>query len=228
MAEISARRVSRYLNHLPALFQQDVDQYGVNFLGRFLLAFEAILSGLGAADDPEIQEGIEEVLDRIHTYFDPRPKTEQAPNPSARSRAPEEFLPWLASWVALTLREDWTPEEKRRFIAQIVPLYRLRGTQAGLEKMLRLYTSTTAENGVRIQDFEQVPHYFQVELRLPTPDPQKFRIQEQIARAIIDQEKPAHTFYALKVRTATTIQIGRRSTIGVNTLLGSRLSLSNE
>ena len=64
--EVPANRVSSYLEYLPAIFQQDADEQGVNFIGRFLLAFEMILSGLGDPDHP----GLEEIIDRLHTYFD--------------------------------------------------------------------------------------------------------------------------------------------------------------
>ena len=39
--------------------------------------------------------------------------------------------------------------------------------------------------------------------------------------AIIDQEKPAHTFYAFRFRDVPTMQIGVHSTVGVDTVLGS-------
>lgn len=169
--------VSTYLHYLPAIFQQDP------FLGRFLLAFEAMLTDEG---DPELPS----LFVRIHRladFFDP-------------TTADKEFLPWLASWVALSLRADWDERTKRAFIQQIVPLYRLRGTKAGLQRMLELYTGEP----VSIEDeFDQSAHFFQVQLRLTEPDPNRFRQKQQIARAIIDQEKPAHTFYALQVAVPT-------------------------
>src|SRR5262245_41297213 len=111
-----------------------------------------------------------------------------------------EFLPWLANWVALSLRADWNVATRRSFIGQIVPLYGLRGTKEGLRRMLSLYTGREVE----IDDgFDQLPHYFQVRLRLLVADPGLIRRTQQIARAIIDQEKPAHTFYALQIATPT-------------------------
>src|SRR5262245_1786573 len=96
-------RVSGYLAHLPALFHEDP------FVGRFLLAFERIISGLRPPDphDPVgDQPGLEEIIDRIHTYF--------APGPGADSdaRAPDEFLPWLASWVALACVKIGRPRNR--------------------------------------------------------------------------------------------------------------------
>src|SRR5689334_21147492 len=124
MTDGLSRRSSSYLDYLPIVFRQNVDRNGVNDLGRFLLAFEQILTGLG---DPN-QPGLEEILDGIvdaggtqrlagsQRYFDPGP----ALPPS--QRAPSEFLDWLAGWVALSVRADWTDDQKRRFISQIVTL----------------------------------------------------------------------------------------------------------
>jgi P2-related tail formation protein len=111
-----------------------------------------------------------------------------------------DFLPWLSGWVALTLRADWDDATRRGFLQQIVPLYQLRGTRAGLERMLELYTGQQPS----IDDaFDQVPYYFQVRITLSEADPDLLRRKQDIARAIIDQEKPAHTFYALQVAIPT-------------------------
>jgi phage tail-like protein len=213
-------RVSSYLTHLPALFHEDA------FVGRFLLAFERILSGLQPRDPDEPRlvadagadeqpPGIEEIIDQIHTYFIPGP---QLP---AAERAPTGFLSWLASWVALSVREDWEEEEKRRFISRIVSLYKHRGTKYGLEQILETYTGEEAV----IYEFDQPPHYFQVEMTLSEPTPAGLRRKERIARAIIDQEKPAHTFYALRILVPTMRIINadpdRGIRVGQNTLLGT-------
>src|SRR5262245_65616576 len=79
-----------------------------------------------------------------------------------------EFLPWLANWVALSLRADWNVATRRSFIGQIVPLYGLRGPKEGLRRMLRLYTGREGE----IDDgFDQLPHYFPAALRRLVRDP---------------------------------------------------------
>jgi Phage tail protein (Tail_P2_I) len=110
----------------------------------------------------------------------------------------------LAGWVALSLREEWTEETKRQFIRQIVPLYRRRGTKAGLEKILQLYLkSSNLPEKVEVFEFDDPPHYFQVQVTLPDPDVEKYWRQARIAKAIIDQEKPAHTYYGLKILVPT-------------------------
>ncbi len=178
---------SSYLDHLPAIFQEDP------FLGRFLLAFERIFSGVPTETNQPFpdQAALETYLDRIHTYFIPEADDT---NPNV---TPAEFLPWLASWVALSLRDDWNEDFKRRFISRMVRLYRQRGTKAGLEELLHLYTN---EN-VTIYEFDHLPHYFQVDMTLA--DLRDLVQKEAIAKALLDQEKPAHTFYVLRLLIAT-------------------------
>lgn len=222
--EVLPKQVSSYLEHLPAAFQQDVDESGVSFVGRFLLGFEKILSGLGDPAEPGLEERLHGIVDPangsvqlagLQRYFDPGVRGDDT-LPEAQ-RAPDEFLPWLSSWVALTLREDWTSAEKRRLISRIVALYHKRGTKDGLREMLETYTG----GDVLIYEFEQPAHYFQVEILSNVRDPAIINRKELIARAIISQEKPAHTFYTLKTRVTVTMQVGVASTVGVDTLIGS-------
>ncbi|WP_266168312.1 phage tail protein [Dyella subtropica] len=49
-----------------------------------------------------------------------------------------EFLSWLASWVDLVLDQAWELDKKRRVIAEIMALYRLRGTAQGMSMLLNL------------------------------------------------------------------------------------------
>lgn len=202
---------SSYLQHLPAIFHEDP------FAGRFLLAFETILGDAEAAGQP----GLERTIGGLAAYLRP-------------ADTPEEFLPWLANWVALTLRSDWTTETKRAFLQIVVLLYRHRGTLFGLEKLLGIYT----QRPVIIDDaFDDLPHYFQVVLQLDDARPGPVRRMQQIARAIIDQEKPAHTYYGLRVSIPTmrlvSLELQAREEreglakppllmLGDNTVLGSR------
>lgn len=222
----SQARTSKYLKHLPALLQEG------DFLRQFLLAFEHILSQrqipqAAIADSSQAylanQPAIGEMLDAIYTYFDPAtaPAEYESPDNSTEEidRSAErsltigsvqpDFLPWLASWVALTLSDDWAVPEKSKFIREIIPLYRFRGTKVGMESMLRIYinpdqklndvSSTLNSSHVRIEEFSDIPYYFQVEVNLSSDDLRNVRIAERIAQAIIDQEKPAYTYYALRV-----------------------------
>jgi phage tail-like protein len=226
------QQVSGYLECLPAIFRQDA------FLGRFLLAFEKTLGEL------------EKQLDGIHQTFDPE-------------KTPAEFLEWLSGWVALSLRADLNDERRRDFIAEAVPLYRLRGTKPGLERLIQIYTAlppvihelntpfqigVPSTLGVDTMLDRGAPHFFKVTIRLgaPNPDERKRMVEVaraiidgekpahthypeerkrmvEVARAIIDSEKPAHTHYVLEVETPI-LQIGEHSTLGVDTLLGPQAS----
>lgn len=230
VADARTGQASALLDHLPALFREGSAPGAPNFLGRFLLAFEHLLTGVGDAGEP----GLDERIDRIHHHFDPR-------------LAPPEFLDWLAGWVALVLRGDLdavsgaeggdAPEQRRALarglIASAVPLYRTRGTRRGLEALLRLFTGGLAPTITEMTGSFQVgvsrlgddtildggaPHFFHVLLRLPNPDPATLKRSEALVRAILDVEKPAHTRYVLTVETPS-MQVGVRSRIGVDTLL---------
>jgi hypothetical protein len=69
-----------------------------------------------------------------------------------------------------------------------------------------------------------------VRLTLREADPELLQRKQQIARAIIDQEKPAHSFYALQVAVPTMRLVSKARQqelksplliLGRNTLLGS-------
>ena len=55
-----------------------------------------------------------------------------------------EFLNYLASWVALTLDQNWDMAKKRTWLSQIVPLYRRRGTFAGIQSYLSVFVGDQA------------------------------------------------------------------------------------
>lgn len=196
----------RLLALLPAIYREDA------FLGQYLAAFETIFASL------------ESQIDTIATLFDPM---------STR----EEFLQWLSSWVAFTLRSDIGIEQRRTFLAKIIPLYRRRGTKENLVELLAIFThgdpvvsETTpllqigVKSTVGVDTFlgAGVAHHFQVTVQLPeTGDPKDLLRGRAIARDLIDLEKPAHTFYELVVESQT-LQIGKTSHVGVDTLIGTR------
>ncbi|MBW4631786.1 MAG: hypothetical protein KME30_07740 [Iphinoe sp. HA4291-MV1] len=232
------RSPHRLLNYLPAIYQEDP------FVGQFLLAFEKVLLGIDdnipfpqPTDDIKFQpkgwedKGLEEAIASIAIFFDPI-------GDGKEQRTPKEFLNWLAGWVALSLRDDWEEDAQRRFIGRIVSLYKQRGTKAGMTEMLKTYTGmgvevkddfkiplqigVTSTVGIDTWISEGLPHYFKVKIILQKLEDLDLNRKRQIAEAIIDQEKPAHTFYHLDIEVPSTIQVGvqPRATIGVNTFLG--------
>lgn len=205
---------SRYLDYLPAIFRDA-------FAGSFLRPFEQVLTGTGDPASP----GLEEVLDGIvdeegnrllagaERFFAPGPGGDDA------ERAPAELLEWLAGWVALAFGNEWNEEEKRRFLATIVPSYAKRGTKQGLREVLSAYAGEPLE-AIEIVEPDGVfqlgvvstvgqdtnlayppPHYFEVRMTVADTGEEDLRRRERIARMIIDQEKPAHTYYTLELET---------------------------
>ncbi|HMQ29763.1 MAG TPA: phage tail protein [Chloroflexaceae bacterium] len=204
-------RASGYLAYLPALYQE-LDGAAGGGLGRLLLAFEQIFTGLGAEAPEQTPPGMAELLGGIERYLTPGPEL------ADELRAPKDFLPWLGGWFALTLEPDWDEAERRRFIGRIVSLYRMRGTRPGLIALLRAYTN---DQPVEIVEFAAVPHYFQVRMTVYTRDPALLWRKQRVARQIIEREKPAHTYFTLDFTGIRTLQVGRDTAqVGVNTFLG--------
>src|SRR5262249_2934066 len=96
-------------------------------------------------------------------------------------------------------------------------------------QMLALYTG---EPVVIYDTFDTLPFFFEVQLTLSEADPALMRAKQQIARSIIDQEKPAHTFYALRIAVPTMRLVSEALPeqknaplliLGENTLLGTSL-----
>jgi phage tail-like protein len=211
-AAAATTQASSLLNYLPAIYHQDP------FIGSFLLAFEEVLLGL---DDGQGEPGLEQTIAGISTLFDP-------------ALTPEKFLPWLADWTAFTLRADLNPNQQRAFLANIVQLYRWRGTKRNLQDLLKIFTIGSPIITEPDADEFQIgvhstigldtylaggaPFFFTVTISLPRTDPTTQQRQLEIAGAIIELEKPAHTFYQL-TPVFPSIQIGVNSTVGVDTLV---------
>ena len=215
------RAQSSLLDYLPAIYREDP------FLGGFLMAFEKVLIGIDdgvAVPDPEEVVpfprggdekglGLEKSIADIARYFDP-------------SATPEEFLPWLADWTAFTMRSDLDPKKQRDFIANIVPLYQKRGTKQNLQELLKIFTVGNPEiieagDNAEPAGRPSPPCSFQVTIALPRAAPRVQQRQIAIARALIELEAPAHTSYTLKVNFPSMV-IGEYSTVGVDTLIGTR------
>ena len=225
MTEVDRKTPSKLLDYLPEIYR---DQ---EFLSSYLSAFEKIL--IGRKDDlriPAIAPGtssrsLEETIANIATLFDP-------------ITTPKDFLPWLASWAALSLRADLDPEQQGSFIANIIRLYRRRGTKDNLIELLKIFTKTTPqvnENATPSAEFNErnsyssTAYFFKVSVFLGrSPDPETVSRQREIARSLIELEKPAYTFYELEIRFSSSLQIGTyadrgkfHATLGVDTLINT-------
>lgn len=220
------------LEYLPAIYQDPTDgddpQHGDQFLRQYLSVFERVMlipseePGRGAhresTTDPR---ALEAEIVGIHALFDPE-------------TTPESFLKWLAGWVALGLRSDLSVLKQRRLIANIAHLYRIRGTRRYLEEVLKLYLegmpTVTDEDrpGLQVATHSTVgvdtylgggaSFLFQVKLGLSRRDEEFVAKQRRLAREVIEMERPAHTWYELRV-VFPRFQVGVQSTVGVDTVL---------
>ena len=109
-ASITVKAKGRYLKYLPRVFEEQDE-----LMGRFLMLFESFWAP------------IEGQIDAVHHYFDP-------------ALMPLDLLPWLASWVDLTLDDHWPEAKRRQLLKAAVSLYRKRGTRRGLQEYLEIYT----------------------------------------------------------------------------------------
>lgn len=188
----------RMLQLLPGIYQEN------DFVRDFLRAFEKIL--LGRADGPDIGKGLEETIAGLADFFDPQ-------------KAPKEFLPWLADWTALSLRADLSDQQQRDFLANVIQLYRYRGTRENLRRLLAIFTGGLP----KVTEYPNRPHYFYAVVSLPSDvqgKPAVIARLKEIAYALTDLEKPAHTDYDLDF-DFPSMQVGVHSTVGVDTILGT-------
>lgn len=228
---------SSYLQHLPQIFRSGGPD-GDPFLGRFLKIFEALLSGRDdALIDGERVVGLEESIAGFTAYLDPL--LTPVDDPDSVSEPTSEFLDYLARWVGLMLDQNWTLLEKREWLRRIVPLYKRRGTRDGMAEYLAMFVG----NQVRLDELPggfilggegnstlgvdtfiagAPAYFFRVRINYGFgTEPFELGTWRNIqrgTRAIVDLEKPAHTYYTLDARTPGII-IAERSTIGRDTLI---------
>jgi phage tail-like protein len=189
--EVELRIAQRsFVRFLPQIYQQD-DALGHHFLREYLWVFQHLFAS------------ITDNLDEGYTYYDAR-------------ETPEEFLPWLASWVSLTLDVDWEESKKRKLIRSAAENYRRRGTRRAIEDVLHIFldkkvhveenawpypgfcigvTSSIGEDSIVLPKIN-LDHCFMVHIPI-APD----EITEEMVvkvHNIINLEKPAHTMYFLQ------------------------------
>ena len=190
-----------FVTHLPAIYQEQ------DLLRTFLAPFESILLG-GAPRLPEEPEGLRETIRALPGLLDPL-------------HTREEFLPWLASWVALAFRADLPTDRMRLLIANASSLYAWRGTCKGLADLLSIVTGggrativepeivsltvgVQAVIGSTTRLGGELPYFFRVSLAssFATPDDDALQSFESMVRDTIDIGKPAHTYYKLDLSFA--------------------------
>jgi phage tail-like protein len=239
MPERTTPSRSALLDYLPAIYQDPGwagDESPSLFLGQFLMAFELLLLGrehkqiqlkpdvpflaTGRRASPKFQS-LEEKVANIHALFD-------------AWRTPSEFLEWLAGWAALILTPEMGELQKRELIANIIPLYRIRGTRLYVERLLEIILGGKAQvddlayPGIQIAVYSTVatntylggsaPHYFRVRISDSAQEPASIETRRRTAREVIEQAKPAHTYYDLDIETPR-FQVGVHSRIGTDIFL---------
>ncbi|MEW6733649.1 MAG: phage tail protein [Acidobacteriota bacterium] len=199
--------MNQLLEYLPAIFRED------SFAEQFLRAFEAFF--LNHNDKRVSITGLESIIANIATFFDP-------------TEAREDFLPWLAEWVAFSLKANLTVEQQRKFLANIVSFYTWRGTKKNWQQLMEIFKigvliieDQVIDDQGNIHQLE--PHCFHIKLYLTGLDYEQIQRQIRIALSLIELEKPAHTKYTYDLifpANFQSLEIGK-SQIGIDTLLGS-------
>ena len=210
-----------WIRFLPGVFQ-DTDEENADFLKRFL------------SIQQHVALQVEEKLESIHSFFDPR-------------ETPEPFLPWLASWVAMSLHEGWSVERRREVIHRAAEMYRLRGTAEGLRLSLSLFAEVDAEivefrwpyPGFVIGRHAVIGHrstiarpVFETQcfvVKVPARRSELSREKLRTVHAVVESEKPAHAHYALEFveeqeqwPDVPFLQVGRTGRVGVDARVGGR------
>lgn len=161
--------------HLPAVYQEE-DAFTV----RLTEALDEVLAPILAT------------LDNLPAYFDPR-------------LTPDDFLGWLAGWVALDLDETWDVAQRRAAVSQAVDLLRRRGTAAGLADEVRLVTGAeveVVENGGAAWSLDPgSPMVGSPEptllVRITASDPSSIDV-DRIER-VVSGAKPAHVPHRIEI-----------------------------
>src|ERR1700754_1347236 len=98
---------SSYLQHLPEMFRATPAPGTGPFLGRFLKIFEALLTGRDDAPSTDGRKitGLETILARYADALDPVSAPVEVVD--GGKRLTSDFLSYLASWLALTLDQNW-------------------------------------------------------------------------------------------------------------------------
>nr|MDQ3806447.1 phage tail protein [Acidobacteriota bacterium] len=195
-----------YLRYLPAVYQEDARSR--DFLERFLSVFETFFGQM------------ERRLATVARLFDPE-----------AARAGDEFLRWVATWLAVAVDRDWDAERLRKLVRRAPELYRKRGTREGIEEYIEIFTG---ERPLVVEKFQLECEGMDAEVaklfgRLFEADPYCFCVllkpcavrtdeERRAVARLLDAEKPAHTCAGLLALQPWTY-LDMHTYLGVNTYL---------
>jgi phage tail-like protein len=171
---------------LPEIFRRTLSRQG----DSPLLAFLDVMERLHAPS--------EAVIDSLDTFFDPY-------------RAPDVFIPYLASWLDLDPLWIDSPERftaktlppfptgvgrLRALVAEAAFLSQWRGTAKGL---LRFLEVATGEQGYRIDENVVDEHGSIIPFHIRVHVPMAASPYMTLIRRIVEREKPAYVTFELQV-----------------------------
>lgn len=177
--------VRSYLRFLPGTFRGAVPAERRNVVQ----ADEASMRRWGHQDQVDterVQHGDTDAMRRLLFIFQHQmtgviDKVADIPSLTDPMTCDPQFLSWLASWVGFTLDESLPLHQQRELTRRAIRLYRTRGTQGGMEEMIRVLTTAPVsisarekpqpfvlgaatlagggDPGTRYQNGEPPPHY---------------------------------------------------------------------
>lgn len=190
-----------YLRYLPAVYQEN--ETGKEFLSRFLPVFETFFSEL------------ERKIFNAPRYFDD-------------GGTPDEFLPWLSQWLAISYDENWDFPKIRRLINNAPRLYKMRGTREGIEGMIEIFVGDSQPIIIEGFQMKRCKSDALTEQVMSNHNPYSFCVffkpfsittnEMQTVKRIVETEKPAHTTGHLK-RLEPWFYLGAHTYLGINTIL---------
>jgi phage tail-like protein len=140
-----------------------------DFMSRFLLIFQSMW------------EPLEQRQDHLAMYIDPR-------------TSPASFLEWLAAWLGITVGPRFAEGRLRALLSEAVELYRWRGTNYGLTRMIEVCTGATPI----VSESAANPFVLHIRVALPAEGD----VDRDAIERLIVANKPAHTAYFLEVTEA--------------------------
>lgn len=190
-------RTPKLARYLPAIYQPEAEKE-LGPLWALLLLME------------DNFDSISSTIDEIDKYFDIRRA------PAGNQDGTRDFVTWLGSWIGLIPQKQWSEQKKRYALSIAVDLHRCRGTIDGLKYMIALFFGIDVEleewawpDGMQIDvkntiavdtcidDRYNINFCFKVTWR-PTQEDMadEFSFKQKLVdiRAMIDREKPTHTW----------------------------------
>lgn len=134
------------------------------------------------------------VLDCFTAYLDPM-------------LAPDDFVDWLAEWVALDIDHGWSDRQRRELVRHAVTLHRLRGTRKGLVHQVQLLVhgdvQVTDTGGCVWSERPGAPlpgsAPARVTVRVRVPDPAA--VDVTLLTTVVGRAVPAHVDATIEVIT---------------------------